>query len=72
LFFLQHILKKITGNWEKGFVIGKLYEEGWGADMGFPGIRLEEKTEIISGYVFSSDFLKDNWQYLGPPHYSRH
>lgn len=60
----EHILKKITGNWEKGFVKGKLYKEGWGAAMGYPGIRLEEKTEIITGYVFSSDFLNEHWQYL--------
>jgi len=60
----EHILKKIGGSWERGFVRGKLFKEGWGAEMGFPGIRLEEKTEIIKGYVFCSDRLEKYWEEL--------
>ena len=35
----EHILKNIGGTWKKAYVWGELFEEGWGADMGCPGIR---------------------------------
>jgi len=60
----EHILKKIGGSWEKGFVWGKLFKEGWGAEMGFPGIKLEEKTEKIEGYIFCSDRIHEHWKVL--------
>lgn len=60
----EHILKKIGGNWEKGYVLGELYEEGWGADMGYPGIRLENKTNKIQGFIFTSKHLNQHWTEL--------
>ncbi|MCF2874061.1 MULTISPECIES: gamma-glutamylcyclotransferase family protein [unclassified Tenacibaculum] len=60
----EHILKDIGGKWKEGYVLGKLYEEGWGADVGFPGIRLENKIEKVDGYVFYSNKLEDNWDEL--------
>lgn len=60
----EHILNNIGGTWEKGFVMGELFEEGWGAEMGYPGIRLNQKIEIINGYVFSSKQLKKHWSKL--------
>lgn len=59
-----HILEDIGGHWEEAYVWGTLYEEGWGADMGYPGIRLEHKSEMIKGFVFSSDQLHDHWETL--------
>ncbi|MEM6768042.1 MAG: gamma-glutamylcyclotransferase, partial [Bacteroidota bacterium] len=38
----EHILSSIGGSWQAGSVKGNLYEEGWGAVMGFPGIVLDE------------------------------
>ena len=60
----ESVLKKIGGNWEKGFVWGELYDEGWGASLGCPGIRLEEKVKKIYGYVFYSKHLNEHWQQL--------
>ena len=60
----EHVLKKIGGSWKKGFIWGELYKEGWGTEMGYPGIRLEEKKERIKGYVFSSNRLEDYWNKL--------
>ncbi len=57
----EHILKKIGGNWKRGYVWGKLFEEGWGSEMGYPGIRLENKVEKIKGYLFYSDRLEEHW-----------
>ncbi|TDT45028.1 gamma-glutamylcyclotransferase (GGCT)/AIG2-like uncharacterized protein YtfP [Maribacter spongiicola] len=60
----EHILKKIGGNWKKGYVLGELFKEGWGSEMGFPGIRLENKIEKIKGYIFYSDNLDQHWKEL--------
>ncbi|RZQ51136.1 hypothetical protein C1E23_21220, partial [Pseudoalteromonas phenolica] len=38
--------------------------EGWGADAGFPGIRLDDKVEKINGYIFYSNKLENSWTKL--------
>ncbi len=60
----EHVLKRIGGHWEKGSIHGKLFKEGWGSEMGFPGIRLGNKEEKIEGYVFYSDQLGKHWDEL--------
>lgn len=60
----EHILKNIGGEWKEGYVFGKLYKEGWGADVGFPGIRFEDKVEKVEGFVFYSDKLENSWKNL--------
>ncbi|WP_272148868.1 gamma-glutamylcyclotransferase family protein [Tenacibaculum aiptasiae] len=57
----EHILKNIGGTWKNGYVWGELFKEGWGAEVGFPGIRLENKVEKVEGYVFYSNKLEDSW-----------
>jgi len=57
----EHILKAIDGSWKKGFVWGRLYKEGWGAEMGYPGIRLEDKFEKKEGFIFYSNDLNNHW-----------
>ena len=58
------ILKKMDGKWEKAHVFGKLYDEGWGARMGFPGIRFDEEKERVNGYLFHFDNRKMDWDKL--------
>ncbi len=60
----EHILTKIGGSWLKGTVKGILIEEGWGAEMGYPGLKIDPKGELINGFVFSSDNLQKYWQEL--------
>ncbi|OJJ17024.1 hypothetical protein BKI52_30370 [marine bacterium AO1-C] len=60
----EHLLKNIGGSWKKGYVWGKLFEEGWGSDMGFPGIRIDNQAEKIQGHVFCSDKLAEHWNTL--------
>ena len=57
----EHILKNISGRWEKASVKGRLYPLGWGADYGYPAMVLDESAEPISGLIFSSDELSDFW-----------
>ena len=37
----EHQLASLQGTWEKAWVKGHLFEEGWGIAQGFPGIRLD-------------------------------
>ncbi|MEM9329119.1 MAG: gamma-glutamylcyclotransferase [Bacteroidota bacterium] len=60
----EHVLSKIGGDWDEGYVLGHLFEHGWGAAMGYPGIRLSPGGERIHGYLFSSDGLKNAWKDL--------
>ncbi|MBV1909783.1 MAG: gamma-glutamylcyclotransferase [Kangiellaceae bacterium] len=60
----EHILKAIGGSWQDASVRGVLKEEGWGAEMGFPGIILEPTGYEIKGFVFSSENLSAHWEEL--------
>ena len=60
----EHILKKIGGSWKKGYVHGKLYKEGWGALVGYPGIRLDNAGGKVHGNVFYSEKLETYWKEL--------
>ncbi len=39
----EHVLKAIGGVGKNATVRGKLRQEGWGAEMGYPGIDLDKK-----------------------------
>ena len=60
----EHVLKAIGGVWENATVRGKLRQEGWGAEMGYPGIDLNENGEEIEGFVFISENLSNHWKVL--------
>lgn len=60
----EHVLTDIGGTWEAASVIGNLIEKGWGAEMGYPGLELDESGEKIEGFVFTSEFLAHHWTML--------
>ena len=60
----EHILKKVCGSWQNATVIGILKEEGWGAEMGYPGIELNKDGEEIKGFIFKSKNLLNHWNML--------
>ncbi len=59
-----HVLTDIGGSWQSATVTGTLYPEGWGAEMGYPGMVLSESGEDIEGSLFSSENLFENWAML--------
>jgi gamma-glutamylcyclotransferase (GGCT)/AIG2-like uncharacterized protein YtfP len=59
-----HVLADIPGNWQPATVTGKLIQQGWGATLGYPGIVLDDGTDIVEGFVFSSDALEAHWARL--------
>lgn len=60
----EHILSAIGGSWEPASVTGTLRWEGWGADMGFPGIDLDAQGAQVEGFLFSSAQLAEHWAAL--------
>ncbi|WP_409076574.1 gamma-glutamylcyclotransferase family protein (plasmid) [Pantoea sp. C3] len=59
-----HVLERIGGTWQEGFVRGNLLNKGWGAEMGYPGIRLNHNGEQVNGFIFTSENLANHWEAL--------
>ena len=60
----EHQLASLQGTWEKAWVKGHLFEEGWGIAQGFPGIRLDVDASEVSGWLFRSRDLPSHWERL--------
>ena len=57
----EHVLDAIGGSWENAYVKGTLRHEGWGSEMGYPGIDLDDHGEEVEGFLFTSENLSDHW-----------
>ena len=60
----ETVLGDIGGEWAPATVRGRLVNGGWGAEIGFPGLVLDDDGGIVSGYVFSSAALAEHWESL--------
>lgn len=60
----EHVIDEIGDSWKTGIVTGTLRQEGWGAELGYPGISLDEHGDEISGFLFSSENLSAFWSKL--------
>ena len=59
-----HVLAAIEGRWFEAKVKGVLIEEGWGAEMGYPGMRLDDKGDVITVQVLEAADLPAHWARL--------
>ncbi|MCI1033777.1 gamma-glutamylcyclotransferase family protein [Raoultella terrigena] len=59
-----HILEHIGGTWQEGHVGGSLSDKGWGAEMGYPGMVLDDSGNRVQGFLFTSENLQNHWQLL--------
>ncbi len=57
----EHVLEAIGGSWETATVNGILRHEGWGAELGYPGIDLNEHGGVVEGFLFTSEYLSEHW-----------
>jgi len=57
-------LSHLCGVWQPATVRGKLLQLGWGAEKGYPGIKLCEMGDKVDGFVFSSMQLSSCWSEL--------
>ena len=60
----HHVLESIAGSWEKASLKGTLLQEGWGAEMGCPGIVVGDEGGEVEGFLFCSDQLAEYWPTL--------
>jgi gamma-glutamylcyclotransferase (GGCT)/AIG2-like uncharacterized protein YtfP len=44
----EHVLADVPGTWERATVRGKLLDEGWGAEVGYPGIALVGNGRLLT------------------------
>lgn len=47
------VVEGITGSWQNATLKGKLIEQGWGAEMGCPGIIPSDNGEQVEGYLLT-------------------
>jgi gamma-glutamylcyclotransferase (GGCT)/AIG2-like uncharacterized protein YtfP len=60
----EHVLGDLAGTWEPATVRGRLVEQGWGTDLGFPALVLDEAGGEVAGSVFTSEHLARAWRML--------
>ena len=60
----EHQLAELNGFWRQGFVKGRLIEEGWGAELGYPGLVLDPAGDAIEVHLFESPDLPAHWPRL--------
>ncbi|PWU08939.1 MAG: gamma-glutamylcyclotransferase [Terriglobia bacterium] len=60
----HHQLAGLKGRWQRGTVHGKLFEIGWGAALGYPGLILDPSGPLVEVQVFESLDLPDHWSRL--------
>ncbi len=57
-------LSGLSGRWIEGTVRGRLLQEGWGAEVGYPGIVLDLEGSTVGVQLFESPDLPDHWAAL--------
>lgn len=60
----HHIVRGIEGEWIEAAVRGYLFDIGWGAADGFPGIVSADDGNLVSVVVLRSDRLDRHWRDL--------
>ena len=50
----HHQLRGLSGRWIEGTVRGQLLQEGWGAEIGYPGIVLDLDGPTVGVQLFES------------------
>lgn len=57
-------LAGLSGRWLEGRVRGSLVQEGWGAELGYPGLILDAGGPRVEVDVFESSALPHHWHRL--------
>jgi gamma-glutamylcyclotransferase (GGCT)/AIG2-like uncharacterized protein YtfP len=58
----EHVMTAIGGSWREGYSIaGTRLSKGWGASLGYPGVRWEAGVGRIDVSVFDSEALPLHW-----------
>ena len=57
----HHQVSDLGGEWIAGTVRGRLVSEGWGVQMGYPGLVLDPEGAEIAVQVLESSALPAHW-----------
>jgi gamma-glutamylcyclotransferase (GGCT)/AIG2-like uncharacterized protein YtfP len=57
-------LNDLRGRWIDGHVHGRLVQAGWGADLGYPALVLDDGAPRVEVQVFESVDLREHWSRL--------
>jgi len=60
----HHVVEDLEGRWRRGFVRGRLLEEGWGAGMGYPAMVWEPDAGRVEVALLESAGLPSAWPRL--------
>ena len=60
----HHVMADIPGSWHPAMLRGHLVDEGWGAELGCPGILPSPDGGEVEGFVLASTALEDHWERL--------
>ena len=59
-----HLLEPLSGRWQQATIRGMLDPAGWGATNGFPAVVLDPRAGEVSGWLFTSTDLREQWDRL--------
>ncbi len=57
----HHIVAPLGGTWTEGVVEGDLFDYGWGAAVGFPGLHPRPGGPAVAVHVLASPALPAAW-----------
>ena len=60
----EHVLAGLDGSWTRASVRGRLLEEGWGSELGYPALVLDAEAGPVDGWLFRSSDLERHWTRL--------
>ncbi len=60
----HEVLSEIPGSWHPASLRGRLHQEGWGAELGCPGIVPADDGEEVAGFLLVSEQLDRHWTRL--------
>ncbi|MEM1433839.1 MAG: gamma-glutamylcyclotransferase family protein [Pseudomonadota bacterium] len=60
----EHVLQPLGGAWQPAYAIGRLQHQGWGAELGYPGLVPDPEGVKIPGQLLETAALRNAWTEL--------
>jgi gamma-glutamylcyclotransferase (GGCT)/AIG2-like uncharacterized protein YtfP len=57
----HHVVAPLGGEWTDGLIEGDLLPLGWGADLGYPGLRSRVGGDAVAVQVLTAPLLATAW-----------
>lgn len=60
----HNVVEDLDGTWQTGSINGTLFQDGWGAQHGCPGVIPSPDGDVVPGYLLTSPELVNHWDRL--------